>query len=389
MFLSTPPSALRAASARPWLSISSGVALRQRWFSTSPTNRAGNIITFGETSSPELAELLDSFRQKVILPSYLAGEQRKKIYKAKLKHILQNDPITMEIDGVVHKFRHLNQMQDLPNTHGSWTSALALMKTLADFQNVQPLLEGCMRDRRRVSPDMHVKIIRRAALHDSLEVVMDCVRAVQRTGFKLDRSEIINELLVCLQWPAISSGWNAGKTKTALRQIQLVLDILESDKSHMPKDITVGAFRFYQDPQVLAARLHMAAARAVYHQDGKDVDGKVTKYAEEIVALWPEGNGLLDLQPDASYADRWKMKYLLHRNTYLWLASPVLNGLMLAAQVVDPGLAMQLQNRADMVDAEVKTALSAPERVKSGKAENMYQALFNPQAKEEVEEEAA
>ncbi|KAK4123602.1 hypothetical protein N657DRAFT_618496 [Parathielavia appendiculata] len=384
MFLATaPPSALRASGGRIWLPISSGAAPWHRWFSTSPTHRAKHIITFGETSSPELSRLLDSFRHYIVLPTYLAGEQRKKIYNPKLKDILQNDPVTMEIDGVAYKFRYINRVTELPNTRKIVTQAVNAMTTSKDFQNIPPLLEGCERANRTLGTPIRSSMIRRAAMHRSLHIIMDCVKAVKRTGFKLDHSELINELLIWLQLPAVQSGWDEAKTKVALKQVQLVLNLIESDENHLPRKESQGAFPFYRDPQVLAARLHMAAARAVHHQGGKDVDGKVTKYAQELVALWPEGAGLLDLQPDESYRDKEKMSYLIERNHYLWYASPVLNGLTLAAQVVDPGLAMQLQNRADSVETEVKAALASEKRKPGGRGEMIYNSLFNPQANEE------
>jgi hypothetical protein len=328
-------------------------------------------------------------RQKVFLPTYLAAEQRKKIHDRKLADVLRNDPVTMEIDGVVHKFRYVDRMTEMPNTRKALRRVFDCMKTPADFKNVPPLLEGCVRARRKVDPEMLTKLIRRASMHGGLQVIVDCVKAVGRTGFKLDTSEKINELLTWIQHPAIMSGFNKAKTQTALKQVQLILNILESEQIHWPSKESEGRFPFYRDPQMLAARLHMAAAMAVYHQEGKDENGKVTKYAQELVALWPENAGLLDLQPDESYQSKTKMQYLLDRNHYLWIASPVLNGLTLATQVVDPGLVMHLQNRADAVEAEVRAALDSDKLKRGGRGELMYNTLFNPQANaEEAEEEA-
>jgi hypothetical protein len=349
---------------------------------------AGHIISFNRSSTPELTQLLDNYREMVILPTYLSMEQRRQIYKPRLEQILKNDPVTMEIDGVVHKFRYRNKTADVPSTTVTAHQAIALMTTPADFKNIPPLLEGFVRAGRKLSTDFYAKIIRKLAMNDCLNIVVSCIKGVDRTGFKLNQSELINMLLVYMQRPAITSGWNLSKTWTALKDVRLILNILESDNDHAPKATQAGAFPYYRDPQVLAARLHMAAARAVHHQGGKDEDGTVAKYAEELVTLWPEDTGLLDLQPDEAYKKHGNMRYLLHRDAFLFYAAPVLNGLTLAAQVVDPGLAMQLQNRADMVDAEVSTALAAPERKPGGRGEAMYNALFNPQAAQ-AEKEAA
>ncbi|KAK4040891.1 hypothetical protein C8A01DRAFT_15295 [Parachaetomium inaequale] len=391
MFLTTPsPGVLRAAGARAWLPIRGGAPPQPRWLSTTNMSAAaGHIISFNRSSTPELTQLLDTYRQMVILPTYLSVEQRRQIYKPKLQHILKNDPVTMEIDGVVHKFRYRSLVADVPSTRTTANQAIAMMTTPGDFKNIPPLLEGFVRAGRKLSSEFYGKIIRKLAMNDCLHIVVNCIKGVDRTGFKLNRSDLINALLVYMQRPAITSGWNEFKTKTALKDVRLILNILESDKDHAPKAAQAGAFPYYRDPQVLAARLHMAAARAVHHRGGKDEDGTVAKYAEELVTLWPENKGLLDLQPDDAYKKDGNMRYLLHRDAYLFYAAPVLNGLTLAAQVVDPGLAMQLQNRADMVDAEVSTALAAPERTRGGRGEAMYNALFNPQAAQVEQQEAA
>jgi hypothetical protein len=287
----------------------------------------------------------------------------------------------------VHKFGFLDKTTDLPSTRETIVEAFRRMKTYADFQNIRPLLEGCVRDRRKMTPGRYNQIIRTLAANNCLPIAIDCAKAAERTGMKLNTSEIINDLLVYIQQPAIMSGFSLSKTRTALQRVSTIVDMLETDESHKPTAETQGAFPFYRDPQVLAARLHMAAAQAWHHQEGKDVDGKVAKYADELVKLWPEDAGLLDLQPDAAYQDINKMKYILGRATYLWYASPVLNGLTLAAQVVDPGLAMQLQNRADAVEQEVKTAVAAldmaKEPAKMKRGEIIYNKLFG--ATEEAE----
>ncbi|KAJ4292261.1 hypothetical protein N0V88_005892 [Collariella sp. IMI 366227] len=342
------------------------------------------IITFGETSSPELSALLNNFRDKVILPTYLAREQRKKIYNPDLKQILQNDPVTMEIDGVVHKFHYINQVEDLPNTNRTLWTAVSLMKTPADFRNLGPLLEGVERAQRKVLPGFWSKLIRHAGQHGAISVLLECIKVPDRTGFRLNTHEVLAELLFVLQHQAINSGFDEATTKNALRQIQLVLNLIESNKAHWPQKLSRGAklaYPLHRDPQMLAAKLHMAAARAVYHKDGKDEDGKVSDLAEQLIALWPENTGLLDLQSADAARFRYEgLRYLANYNQYLRMISPLLNGLNLAVPLVDPALGMQLQNRADAVDNEVKHALKSEKRRQGGWGEFVYNQIFNPDA---------
>ncbi|KAK4169328.1 hypothetical protein QBC43DRAFT_307461 [Cladorrhinum sp. PSN259] len=361
---------------------------QRRWLSASSALRAGQLVTFGGSSGGELQEILDTLYMRIVLPSYLPIDQQKKMYNAKHKQSLQNDPITMEIDGVVHKFRYVDRMT-LPRTHELLQQAVKLMKTRGDLDNVPKILEGLVHANRDVEPYTFNKLIRKALEADRLDVIINSVRAVKRTGFKLNRSEIINELLVAIQSRAIRSGFDKRRTEHALKQTQDIISLLESNEDLHKDKRGTKKHHFYQDPLVLAARLHMAAALAVHHQGGKDVSGKVTKLAEELMHFWKEGQGVLDLYPEAAYTERHRLRYLMDRNNFLYYISPVLNGLTLAAQVVDGGLAMQLQNRADAVDAEVRDALQSPKRKQGGRGEKMYNWIFNPEAEQaEVEAEA-
>ncbi|KAK4141639.1 uncharacterized protein C8A04DRAFT_38916 [Dichotomopilus funicola] len=383
------PGLVRAAGSQAWLPIRNGAV--SRCFSTTPAQRAPHIITFQESSTPELAELLDKYRQMIILPTYLSPEQRRKIYKPKIRKYLEHDPVLMEIDGVEHKFRYRSQVADLPSTKHTFGQVLHLTETPADFQNIPPLLEGFVRAGRKLDGSYYHRLIRKAAKHGHMQMILDFIQAAKRYGLKLNRSERINEVLVYLQWPAILSGWEVEATEKALRQVKLVINILETDLAHEPKNpIDEGAYPYFRDPQVLAARLHMEAARAVHLRGGKDEHGQVAKYAQQLVTLWPEGYGLLDLQPLEAYQGKSaNMRYLLDRNAFLFYASPVLNGLGLAAQVVDPGLAMQLQNRADKVEGEIRIALADEKRNKEGRGARMYDSIFNPQPPRAEEEASA
>ncbi len=290
---------------------------------------------------------------------------------------------------MVHKFGYVNKVTDLPNTTQTWKSALPLMKTPGDIQNIAVLLEGCVRAHRKVSDTVRNKIIRTATKNNNLQVVVECVKAPKRTGFKLNTPELVNELLISLQLPAINSGWDEAKTKAALKQTNLILNVIE-DESHSPGRRATGRFPIYRDPSSLAAKLHLAAARAVHHQEGKDVDGKVAEYARELVKVWPEGAGLLDVYGPEAYKHREQARHLTEWNNFLWFASPVLSALNLAAKVVgasDASLGQQLQQRAQLVEGEVKRALDeasakpskSTESDKRGEA--LYKTLFGPESK--------
>ncbi|KAK3682669.1 hypothetical protein B0T22DRAFT_291600 [Podospora appendiculata] len=379
---SRAPSSLRAGrKALEALSHPAGHAQRRYLSSTAP--QSSSVVKF-RTDNPELKELLTTLREKIILPFYLPPDQRQRVFNAKYKQKLLDDPITMEVDGEELRFGYIDPLHDLPDTKKLVTEAVGAMKTPTDFRNLPALLEGLRLAHRFVKDSVYQKMIRRAGMHGCIDVILDCVKQVKRTGLRLDNSQSINELLAFIQKEALASGWDKKETERALRRTQALVDMLEEEPLHWPTKNPKGkkvfrGFPFYRDPQILAARLHMAAAMAVKHQGGHDVDGKVAKYARELLGLWPTDKGLLELHPVEAYASDAEMRYLLNRNSFLWFASPVLNGLRLAAQVVEPALAQQLLVRAKNVEEQIETALADKDRVPGGRGEELYNELFGAQ----------
>ena len=217
-----------------------------------------------------------------------------------------------------------------------------------------------------------------------LSVILECIQGVKKTGFRLNRHEIVNQLLLALQNDALNSGWDKAETARALKKIQLVLDLLEGEPEHQAVAVRPGvdlAFPLYRDPMVLAARLHMEAVLAVKHQKGKDVDGLVAKHAQQLVLLWPEATGLLALQSETVQSSKLGTKYLTHGNTFISFGSMVLSGLRLAAKVVEPELAGQLEKRAALLEEQVNTVLHGSE-APSERGLKIHNKLFNEETVE-------
>jgi len=318
------------------------------------------VIHFTKCSSPELDATLKTIKEAIVLPTYLANEERRKIYDIKNEAVLQRDPVTMVVDGELVEFRY-RSFTDLPNTNMAVRSAVMAMKTPGDFNNLWPLLEGvCGQANRNLDPAILCRAIRGAAMAECLPVILECIQGVKKTGFRLNRHEIVNQLLFALQDDALNSGWNKAETAKALKRIQLVLDLLEGEPEHRALAVRPGVelpFPLYRDPMVLAARLHIEAALAVKHQQGKDVDGLVAKHTQQLVQLWPEATGLLDLQPKTVQSSNKGTKYLVHGDQFITFGSMVLSGLRLAAKVVEPELAGQLEKRAALLEEQINTVL--------------------------------
>ncbi|KAI0866758.1 hypothetical protein F4860DRAFT_499436 [Xylaria cubensis] len=327
---------------------------------TSTPQRSGNITHFTPTSSPALDSLLNDIRTKIILPAYLPMSQRKKIYSSKWEKKLQADPIIMEIDGEVLKFRYQNPLFDLPNTRKIIVQAIEHFTTPADFANLKPLLEGIAYAGRKIDSSFHARILRIIGLKGYIYEIIDCARSVRRTGFKLDTSEKVNELLHFVQLKARDVDWDEDQTRQALRWAELIVEMLHEEahqpKRHKDEPSVPGELPLCRDPMVLAAPLHLAAVLAAQHQAGEEVLEKVHKLARDVVALWPEGIKLKEVQPAELYEDGNKLGYLRPNNKFIVIAAPLLHGLETAIKVVEPELADRLRTRRDTLAAEIQEA---------------------------------
>ncbi|KAK3356946.1 hypothetical protein B0T25DRAFT_579094 [Lasiosphaeria hispida] len=375
-----PTTNLRAGS-KVLEALSRTAALQRRCLSTSQFRQATHVIKFSKTKDPKLNELLTTIRDKIILPSYLPLDQQKKMYNAKYKQALETDPIILTIDGEELRFGYRDRLTELPNTKKSFKQAVDAMAAAKDFQNLPKLLEGVTQHAaRKLDPSFYSMVVRKAGKNGDIQLILDAVRNVKRTGLKLDHSITINELLVLIQKAAIDEDWQLRALELALKRTQTVLDLLEGEPRHAPsraRGPEIRSFPFYRDPQFLAMRLHLAAALAIKQSGGKGTKERVVKYTEELLRLWPGKAGLLDLQPAEAYKYEFEMGYMLDRNVYLWAAAPVLNGLKLAAEVVEPELAKQLLKRARKVEEEAKAALEAT--ADTGRGVMLYKQIFEEQ----------
>ncbi|KAI1640915.1 hypothetical protein F4809DRAFT_587962 [Biscogniauxia mediterranea] len=368
----------------------------QRSF-TSTAQRNANITKFTPTDSPALDELLDNIRTKIILPAHLPAAQRKKMYSPKYQKTLQSDPIIMEIDGEILKFRHLNRLAgDVPPTQPSVLEAVSKFNTKKDFANFLPLLEG-VQGTKNFDSNFYCKVIRLLGEKDRIQTMIECARRVKTTGFRLNQSEKVVKMLFYIQMKAIKSNWDLGETRQALRWAEMVLEMLQEEEHQVPEkrsgEPVEGQLPLFRDPLVLLAPLHLAATLAKHEEAKDEVRDKIAKYAKAVTIPWPEQKGLKQVQPKDLYKYRRSMYYLKEPNTFVTLATPLLYGLERAVEVADPEQAAKLDARRKILAAEVQEAREAhraqlAEKIeaarakgeewpnKSPRSEAIYQQLF-------------
>ncbi|KAI1082277.1 hypothetical protein F5B20DRAFT_532824 [Whalleya microplaca] len=355
------------------------IAGQRRTF-TSTVQRNARISHFTPTSSPELDELLSTIRHKIILPAYLPYIQRKRIYSPKWEKKLQSDPIIIEIDGEILKFRHEDRFS-LPPTQQSALSAIRQFETPADFANLRPLLEGLAYAGRKLRFKFWTSMIRRVGEKGRISLIIDCAVAVERTNLRLDSSEKVNEVMHWLQMAAIDSEWDETKTRKALRRAELVLDLLQ-EEGHQPKrpkgePPIKGEFPLYRDPMVLLAPLHLAAGLVSRYEVDENVVDRMNQYARDVVMLWPEGKKLTELYPEESFEDEANRNYLIQPNIFIAFVTPLIAGLETTIKEVKPELASQLQSRLDALKLELQQAQAANDRI--GRGSQVYEKIYGTQ----------
>jgi hypothetical protein len=336
-------------------------------------------------------------RYKIILPSYLPADQRKRLYNRHYKAQLEADPITMEIDGEKLRFYFTDKVREVPSTKKALYDMIDLMKTPDDWAILPRLLEGlCVQAGRKLRYPQYGKIIRRASKAGCIHTILTCAREVKRTNFKLDCHEIVNDIMIAVQEAAINSNWDDAETAKALQRTERVVDMLE-EKDHQPvkkksddDNASEPTYPLWKDPVILGARLHMAAVAAAEHSSGVDLDGKVAKYAREIVALWPEGRGALELYGEEDFKAESSLGHLRHDTQITFTVAPILHGFRKAAQVVaptEPELAQQLESRAATLEKELSAALARRPLREGSRLQQLYVKLFperSPPAGEET-----
>lgn len=368
---------------------------QSRCFSASTTRQAGNVITFSKTSNAELDGLLHEMQQKIILPSVLPLSQRKKIFRERYREKLELEPIEIEIDGKRIKFRYLDYRKgEVPTTRKIFFKALDNMKTKEDWQKLPKLLEALQHNaRRKFEVSDWPKIVRKAGMSGNMGPIIDSVKIPERTGFKLDISEKVQEIMSLIVWEAAEAGWSISSLNTALKSAERILEALNGeghelharDKEHA--ELIKDRFPLRRDPQILATPLFLTAMLAVKHGKTEHAD-RMRRYAQVIVSQWPEGKGLLELHPHEAYVDVEGTAYLMEKNKFVLVASPILKGFDLAMEGLSSDLASQLKLRRDPLAAEVRSALEADD-MKKGRGKYLYDKCFLERTETKKEAEAA
>jgi len=326
---------------------------------------------------------------KIILPARLPKKKRKIVFNEKYRQKLQVDPIVIEVDGYEHRFDTLDfHNGTIPASRPLMRQAVRLMSTREDWANLSRMLAGYRNAGRLIRTDDVKDIIANAGKSGNIYAILDALRNVKESDLRIRTLPRADLILYWIQMGAVKSGFAEEETTKAKKWAIMLRELME-DEDHVKNPTWPGRIPLHREPQVVGQVLHMAAARAVYHQDCKDEDGKVAELAETLVHVWPAERGLREihqskLSPETKYSEVLRFQdeddgYLSQSTTCrISVGSFVLNGIELAKKVVAPELAAQLEPIAELLKRDLDADKAA--NLKAERGWDVYDKLIAKKA---------
>jgi hypothetical protein len=297
---------------------------------------------------------------------------------------LKTDPIKVEIEGVEHGFSQpINKLDEAFRNNGTiLSSIIPLMKSSSDWSNLPSLLAGLYNARGHSLWPKSRWIVREASRAGQLSVIMQCVERPDKSGYYLDTPNVTLNLLGEILEEAIAAEWDKTAAEKALKKAERVLELLEDPKhldaasekaekadqkvlklqkarTGIENPEKLGRIPLARDPLVLAHVLNLAAIRAILHTGCDNVDHKVAKLAKLVIRVWPTGKAPLNMYPEEFYSVERLYRFLARpRSSYFLAVCPALNGLELAAQILPPAIAEQLEPIVQATREEVERVLA-------------------------------
>lgn len=305
------------------------------------------IPTFAATSSRELDEALNQFRQDVFIPWGLSKPQRMSMFQARHVRRLQEEPVTVKIsESETYTLRpmRLNMLPGRKFAH----KVFGMMKETADFKNLVPFTSGLKMANIRVTPGRWEALIRHTAAAGKLPIILECARQAGRTGLLLRNKMLVRRFYFELHRMALNADFEKLKVNKALQMGKEAVEIMDADLPDHAYDSPAQNPKC--DPGVIAILLELSSARALNDFDGVDQTEEVVGYAQKLVANLPEGHFKDTPTPesDRQSAAAWMKEAIM-----------VYSGLERSLSVQDVARDKKLQNALTSRLAEVKEALEA------------------------------
>ncbi|KAH7170387.1 hypothetical protein EDB81DRAFT_752903 [Dactylonectria macrodidyma] len=260
-----------------------------RQFGSTPAY--GFKAIFSETDNSELNEVLKTIQEKIVFPAYLPKLQRAKIFSPKSRAHIQQNPIVIELDGLEHKFSFIDRFKEIPNSKKVLQTALKLMKTKEDWDNLGTLLAGYEKANIKLAPFHYSQIIRHASRNEQIYSVVECVKQAKETGFTLNNTVHVIAVLNVFSSMITESNAEDARIQDASKWTDIVLDLLERPL-HINKNeakLDQAQFHPFVRGQVLFIKASVAQDLKQREQPAEKELSAVSDSAQALLSLWTQG----------------------------------------------------------------------------------------------------
>ncbi len=244
----------------------------------------GDLIDLQESSSPDLADLLQTIRSKIIIPNRLNKNQRRLIERKDYADNLENEPVHATVGGQRVRLQHLDKLKDVPARWESIKSAIELSQSKQDYENLFHLLRDMHSAGIPMKPFWQAKLTRNTQASGMLPVLMTGLRGVKETRLSLANPEVLHRTLWAIHAWAEDGKWKEEPIRVALHYAEEVIAMLEDPLHGGSPRLAENDPR--TDPTITGVVLECAALLAHHHQGGKDESGKVALYAERVMSMF-------------------------------------------------------------------------------------------------------
>lgn len=335
---------------------------------------SAELPTFTPTDSPQLDELLTTFRTDIFLPACLPKAQQDIIFRKKLHHFLLTDePATASIGKEVVQLRPLHRA-DEPRTPSSLAKILDLLPQAGEsaWENLPAFLAGLKISKRKLKGYQMEKIVRRACKQGKEGLIMQCMKQVERTGLSLWDAGAAREMMLASMRRADEAKWTKNGVTGALKFAEAVWLLMQDPRHALPKKRD-GLVDPMSRPEIVGILLQLRSANALHQMPDPSSNNMsaVRSYATMILVqlsrLNPSELSLPLLPPpppisspppaSSSFPPIVPKEIFNAANEKAHLYSPLAHGMRLAMQLLtttaspgDANLRTKLQQRSTELD---------------------------------------
>ncbi|KAF4555106.1 Hypothetical protein D9617_3g021760 [Elsinoe fawcettii] len=272
----------------PSSSIRSGNIKSRPFSSTVRTRRSHAVPSFHQDCSPELNTILSTLRNEHILPAYLNEAQQRLVFRKKYRSELENSPVSISIEDEEFNLKPLNRNAVEGERKPLLRQAIELITMEKEWTQIFPLLEGMAKMGTPVDQATIEKLIRKASLEGHFGVILQALKAAERTGLTMRDRYVLHGVLRGLRTSAERGKWQQGTLDKAIRYADEVAALL-SDKGHMDADkisrrqAVMVKGNPLRNPLNMATWLELHGVRSYLYGGGQDPGGKIQAFYQRML----------------------------------------------------------------------------------------------------------